>query len=294
MAVLAIILLNGTTADANQVMSDFYPLYQDMAPVNVAAGNKTGTGRFVLDTGPTITNPILVGPTFSGSVPQLTPIGSIIPFYDFNALVTFNTTYWKYCNGTAIVNASSPLNGQTAPDLSGRALVGFGTDGGGDIGTAAWATAAVGNAGNTINLAHAHTVAGHTHSISGLTYSGTTAGATTGTGTSGGFTLTIAEMPSHTHDVLCYTAPGATPAQVTGELISNSASFSATGAALATGGGGSHSHSVPSLSVPGLTYSGTTAGATSGSTSPATDSQLSATQSIQPISIRVRFIMRVL
>jgi hypothetical protein len=52
---------------------------------------------------------------------------------------------------------------RTLPDLSGRYLVGFGTDGGGDVDTAAWATAAVGNASHQINISHTHTGPSHNH-----------------------------------------------------------------------------------------------------------------------------------
>lgn len=87
---------------------------------------------------------------------QLVPVGSIIAHYDFDAAVTINTSYWAYCDGSVISNASSALNGQTLPDLSNRYLVGFGTEGGGDIDSAAWATDAVGNASHQVNLSHYH------------------------------------------------------------------------------------------------------------------------------------------
>ena len=144
---------------------------------------------------------------------QTVPIGSIIPFYDYNAALSFNTTYWAYCNGQS--TAVGSLGAQTLPDLSNRYLVGFGTEGGADNGSAVWATAAVGNASHQIDIAHTHT------------YSGTTG------------------LPSST--------------------------ASATG--------------VPSIyatSVHTHTYSGTTV------------SSLSATQTIQPRSISVRWIMRIL
>lgn len=62
MAVLPLILTNGTTADADEVMDLFYPLYNDISPDNVDASNKTGTGKFVLDTNPTITGATFVSP----------------------------------------------------------------------------------------------------------------------------------------------------------------------------------------------------------------------------------------
>lgn len=92
------------------------------------------------------------------------PIGSIIPFYDFSAALTFDTNYWVYCDGqSATVGGVS----RTLPDLSGRYLVGFGTpNGGGDIDTATWATTAVGQTSHTsASIAHTHTGPSHTHLV---------------------------------------------------------------------------------------------------------------------------------
>ena len=72
------------------------------------------------------------------------PIGSIIPFYDFNAALSFNTDYWAYCDGSTATVGS--LGVQTLPDLSNRYLVGFGTEGGGDIEVARQETRKVRNA----------------------------------------------------------------------------------------------------------------------------------------------------
>lgn len=96
---------------------------------------------------------------------NLYPVGTILPFYDFNGTVTFNTTHWAYCDGSTISNANSSLNGQVLPDLSGRYLVGFGTEGGGDIDTATWNVTAVGvaNSDTTNTFSHTHTDAGHNH-----------------------------------------------------------------------------------------------------------------------------------
>lgn len=94
--------------------------------------------------------------SLSGSTGGAMPIGSIIPFYDFNGVATFDTNFWRYCDGSVLVYPASPLNGQSLPDLSGRYLTGFGTPGGGNIDTDPWATAQVGNATNQANLAHTH------------------------------------------------------------------------------------------------------------------------------------------
>lgn len=73
MAIKPLTLVNGTLADANQVMQLFDELYSNIDSSNVASANKTGTGKFVLDTSPTIATPTLSGtvagsPTFSGNL----------------------------------------------------------------------------------------------------------------------------------------------------------------------------------------------------------------------------------
>lgn len=249
MATIQTFLTNGTVADASDVMSNENEIFSNIDPSNVQPANKTGTGPFVLGIGATLTNPVINGVSFAGST-QLVPIGSIIPFYDFSALITFDTSYWTYCNGAILVNASSPLNGQTLPDLSGRYLVGFGNDGGGNIGTAPWTIVVAGNAGHQINLLHSHTVAGHTHTVAAHHH-------------------TISNSGTHTHSI---TSGGPVAA-----LDTNSPDNGVIDP------GGNHNHG-------GIT--GDTSPITS-SVSPGTDSQLSATQSIQPRSIRVRYIMRV-
>lgn len=94
------------------------------------------------------------------------PIGTIIPFYDFNGNLTFNTEHWAYCNGQT--KTVGGIGSQTLPDLSGRYLVGFGTpNGGADLHSATWATAAVGRTSHTsASIAHTHTMA-HTHTLDG-------------------------------------------------------------------------------------------------------------------------------
>ena len=309
MAVEPLILTNGTTADANEVMALFNEIYTNIDPSNVQSANKTGTGPFVLGTGATLTNPIINGGTINAA--GVVPVGTILAFYDFNGLVTFDTAYYTYCNGAVISNPSSPLNGQTLPDISGRALVGFGTDGGGDIGTATWATAAVGNAGNIINIAHSHTVASHTHDMQNHTHTGAVhthdiAGHThsmsnhvhflgddgwaqlsgQGGGPSSGDILIRSVAASiWTSNVRCDSLD-----QVAGET-------STQGVALdgATDGPNTNSTGVTPLTTDaaGAANTGVPSTNTTSAASPGTDSQLSATQSIQPISIRVRYIMRI-
>jgi len=184
---------------------------------------------------------------------MMPPIGSIIPFYDYNGALTFNTTYYAYCNGQTKTIAGSS---RVLPDLSNRYLVGFGTEGGADIGTAAWATAAVGNTSHQVSLAHTHTGPSHTH-----------------TG------------PSHTHsfsDSFSGITAGSAPSAY---FINNGQ----VDHAVASSG---HTHAF-SGSVSGTTGSGGTGNTGAGGTGN-TGAGGSATQSIQPRSISVRFIMRIL
>jgi len=219
------------------------------------------------------------------NAPQLTPIGSIIPFQDFGGLVTFNTTYWKYSDGTSIPGVATPLNplgGQSTIDMSGRYLVGFGTDGGGNIGTAPWLTAAVGNVNHEINIQHSHTVSAHHHT--GAAHTHTIPSHDHGTGN---HTLDISEIPSHTHPFTYYQNAGS-DAGATGDFAGLGNPFTTLTAA--TGGGGAHNHG-NTTSVALTTNSG--GGADTGDASPGTDNQLSTTQSIQPHSIRVRYLVRI-
>ena len=227
--------------------------------------------------------------TFTGALtsPSLPPVGTIVPFYDFNALATFDSDYWVYCDGSVISNASSALDGQTTPDLSNRYLVGFGTEGGGDIDTAAWATAAVGAASHQVTLQHSHTVDGHTHTGPSHTHTG----------------------PSHTHSsgTLQFKVLNKVGAdrlqgyQTNGnvyDLIINSTTFEAgsnrTGSSVGAGSANTYTtDGTGSTASGGTGATGASGTDATGSTSPGTDNQLSTTQSIQPRSVRVRYLLRV-
>lgn len=103
---------------------------------------------------------------------QTVPVGSILPWYDFNGLVTLPAGWW-YCNGQLIDDPISPLFNVYTPDLSESYLIGAGAAGGGDIGTAptnagtvpAWSTAAMVGQNNlnssNLDLSHAHVAATH-------------------------------------------------------------------------------------------------------------------------------------
>jgi hypothetical protein len=323
LATIQVILLNGTTADANEVMQDFNEIYTNIDNSNIAAnagiaysklatlasgriivGSAGGVATSVVMSGDaTISNTGVVTVTSAPTPAGAVPIGTIIPFYDYNGTLTFDAARFTYCNGGTATFTGIGL--QTLPDLSGRYLVGFGTDGGGNNGSAAWATAAVGNAGNTINIAHTHTVAGHTHTGPSHTHdmgnhTHTVGNHTHGPGTlqfsvlfydaggggglgrlrgftSGGASSTITEgVTAGTGASFAFNSEFATP---------NTTYYTASGTGVTdTSSGTSGAPSTNTTSADGT-------GAT-GSASPATDSQLSSTQSIQPISIRVRWLIR--
>lgn len=247
------------------------------------------------------------------------PVGSIIAHYDFNGLVTFDPNFWTYCNGAVIVNPLSSLNGQTLPDLSNRYLVGFGTEGGADIGTVLFATLAVGNASHQINLEHLHAVDAHVHTLSAHTHTTAAHSHTLSAHTHsvpahfhGKGTIAIGDSGSHAHTVPSSTGsagPGAFADEgggggaITG-IVTVAATHSHLNADFSGSVGNTGSgidgdaamvSGSPSVDSTNSVSSGATSGpsvADTGSTSPGTNNQLSTTQSIQPRSIRVRFIMR--
>ena len=252
------------------------------------------------------------------------PVGSIIAFYDFGSggpagsPLTFNTTYWKYCDGT-----TTTLNGAgsfTTPDLSNRYLVGFGTEGGGDVDTAIWATTPVGNASHQINLQHDHTVDAHTHDVNIGSF--TSGGGSAHSHTVDSHTHT---GPSHTHDYGTLYAKlqineegvdGISYEPVSGGSISwtqaagncddaggasthgdghTYTTGTAIGGDTGSGGTGDTGSATPNTSSESAhTHSIDPPNTTSGTASVnTTTNSLSATQSIQPRSIRVRWIMRI-
>jgi len=96
MAIIPVILLNGTTADANEVMADFNEIYTDIDETNVPAGQKTGTGRFVLQDSPTINGAILVGVTLNN--PTLT--GTVAGGASYTSITLTNPTISGNVSGT--------------------------------------------------------------------------------------------------------------------------------------------------------------------------------------------------
>ena len=175
---------------------------------------------------------------------------------------------------------------RATPDLSDRYMVGFGTDGGGDNQSAAWSATPVGNAAHQVNIAHTHTVASHTHSIS----------------SDGAHTHTV---NSHTHSAGSMAAEiilNASDSRLDMNASNTDSSWVSDHRLAGTGDGGNaggtfstgaNVQGTSGAATPGTDSQGahTHTGST-GSATPATDSQLSSTQSIQPRSIGGRWYMR--
>jgi hypothetical protein len=216
----------------------------------------------------------------SEAIAAAVPIGTMIPFYDFNAGLTFDSSIWKYCDGSSQTVGS--LGAQTLPDMSNRYLVGFGTEAGGDIDTAAWSTSVVGNASHQVNLQHTHTISGstasgttgitashaHTHTLSSG-WADITVNASTGLlrfhrSSDGGHTFAATDVSTNIGDNADSTGGNS------GTNLEGTTDNPSSSTVTVTDGG--HTHAV-----------GTLANANS----------LSTTQSIQPRSVQVRWIIRV-
>lgn len=235
---------------------------------------------------------------------QLCPIGTIIPFYDFSATVTFPTANWEYCDGGNVAAGTSPLVGLAKPDMSNRYLVGFGAEGGQDVGTAVWATAATGSASHQVDISHTHTGPSHIHTMPSHTHAGPSH---THTG------------PSHTHSygtlrfktfyldgtnqVQAYKSDGAT-ANFGSQVMTGGGSvpvwrinsYAALPQTIYTGdgSGATGAGGTGATGSSGGNTSSVDPGDTNASGTAVTGSTGSSTQTIQPRSIRVRYIMRVL
>lgn len=237
-------------------------IYEDVTLTPVRLG--IGAPGDVLTVDPTLI-PVWAPPvTGAGNV----PIGSILPWCDFNGTLTIDANY-RYMDGSVIVAVGSPINGQTTDDLSGAYIVGYGTLGAGDIDTATYDTTPVGNADHQIAINHTHTISGT--AIDGLL------------STANGLTSSIIT------DQVSNTSAGFGTVQDV-KIIIDSAGAQDNGLRFQTASGvnngeGQHRHDMPSLSH---SHNITGAGTTN------TGSGLSATQSIQPRSQRYRYIIRVL
>jgi hypothetical protein len=202
----------------------------------------------------------------------LPPVGSIIPFYDFgtggpgSSPLTFDAAYWAYCDGSNV--ALNGAGSYATPDLSNRYLVGFGTEGGGDMDSAAWATAAVGNASHQVDLQHSHTGPAHIHGPGTLLFAVAKYDYTSGSLDS---RLQMYDSGGALQDILAM--PDSTGSGGTNDGARRWGITAGTSDVIFYTAGGS-----------GSTASSGTAG---------TGNSLSTTQSIQPRSIRVRYLMRI-
>lgn len=284
----------GTVIRSAQVNNDFDVIYSDyngnidnaniaagaaiafsklasLASANILVGNVFGVPTSVAMSGDaTISNTGAV--TIGSSSPFLVPIGTIIPFYDFAGALTFSATNWAYCIGQAI--AVGTIGVQTLPDLSNRYVVGFGTEGGGDNGSAPFLTPAIGNASHQTNLQHSHIVNSHSHLNPG-THTHTSASHSHAVSITSDFILTtgnqIFQLTSIASSLLLLTNTGFNGPQ-----------------------NGNHTHLVSgntASTIPGPT--GATALGPTATNAPGTNTGLSTTQDIQPRSIRVRWLMRI-
>lgn len=306
-------------------MADFNEIYTNITNVNVAAnagiafsklaalpsaqilvGSAGNVATAVTMSGDaTISNTGVVTVAGGGIV----PIGTILPFYDYNYTLTFDNTKYAYCDGS-IVNFTG-IGPQTTPDLSGRYLIGFGTVGGGDIGTDPWATPAVGNAGWTINIQHSHTVNNHTHDLSNHTHNAGTYVAASHTHGTSDLVAAIMVRPSDSY----YTGVGPIIDGIFADMRSivdaayywgpfnavDGGPFNCDNAGGFSANADGHQYTGGTAILGDTDFSGplTVAGAssgpstnTSGGATPGTDNQLSAAQDIRPSSIRVRYIIR--
>lgn len=275
---------NGTVADAievNAVVDVLYNLVNGNLDSANLANNAVGTNE--------IANAAVTFAKLNTDVTsRFVPVGTIIPFWDFDGDMTFSSTYWKYCNGQNY-DFGGAIGVQALPDLSNRYIVGYGTEGGGDNGTAAWAPSAVGNANHQISLAHAHTVASHTHNVNIGSFSSSSDGSHTHTVASHTHSIsssgTTDSGGSHSHTVSSHTHTSGSlrfenmiidtdglgfrdlymfDSGGTQTFINNSSGSAGT-AMVTTGGTGS-------LAADGTFYTGAGSGAT-GSASPSTDSK---------------------
>lgn len=212
-------------------------------------------------------------PPAAGSVSV--PIGSVISWDDYNGVLTLDPNY-RYCDGLVINAPGSPLDGLATRDLSGAYIVGYGTLGSGDIGSALYDVTPIGNSNNQVALNHTHTYA-HTHPGPSHQH--------------GGGTLSVSYGASDSNSLFLYdNGIGKEYISVSG-LANPGVGF--VNFLLKGPGWPAGLESLILTNFNGSTSSGGT-GNTGAASPPGTSSSLSSTQSIQPRSQRFRMIIRVL
>lgn len=219
----------------------------------------------------------------SVNLTQIYPVGSIIAHYDFNAAVSVDLNTWAYCNGQTISDSTSPINGLVTPDLSNRYLVGFGIEANTDIGSATFNSTVVGNASHQINTTHTHELTGtHTHVADHSHPAGTLQFKFMEGGTRSGV------PPKQSYNT--YSSSGTSL-----DLLYFSGSF-ASGATAAMQSDYSRltDPSLPAVYTPvnGTGSTSTKNINTTAGTNTVSASGGSSTQSIQPRSVRVRYLVR--
>lgn len=160
---------------------------------------------------------------------MLVPSGAVMPFAGASA-----PNGWLMCAGQAVSRTGYfslySLLGTTygagdgsttfnVPDLRGRAVFGIDNMGGTDIG----------------RLSAANTLGGN-------------GGAQTKTATTGSYTLTVADIPAHTHDVNATYGPTANAAGGTA-MVYDAGTTGSRVVSKSIGGGGGHSHAITNLDV---------------------------------------------
>ena len=240
----------------------------------------------------------------------LVPIGTIIPIYDFGGALTFDSDYYAYCNGQ-----SKTIGGvsRTLPDLSNRYIVGFGIEGAGTgangVGNATWSVDPVGEASHQVSLTHTH--------ANSLTY--VTPRHYHGRGTFTVSSSTGSESADHTHavsggshrhyltDYLYWNnqpSGGSTTAKSPVADTSNGGSSHTSNTSNTThthtvgGRSAAHTHSVTNTYSGSIGYTSGENGDGSGYASAknvggSITEWTNGSQSIQPRSIRCRYIMRI-
>ena len=212
------------------------------------------------------------------------PIGGVIGFADYG-IATIDTDVFAYLDGGTYADPDSPFDGVQREDASGRYLVGFGTDGGGDIGGGAFSILPVGAAGHTINIQHSHTVAAHSHTVNAHSHT---------------VNAHDHSIPNHSHSISFNTGTipnGGNNARFQCDFGGNDLALLGPGPG--DQNAGDHVHPVSgNTAVTAMGNTGNDSPGTSASSpgtsnsSPGTDNQLSTTQSIQPRSVPMRWIQR--
>ena len=248
----------------------------------------------------------------------LVPIGTIVPIYDFSGALTFDSDYYAYCNGQ-----SKTIGGvsRTLPDLANRYIVGFGIEGASTgangVGNATWSVDPVGEASHQVDISHTHSTdiasftsgseSSHTHDDG--TYAVNIASFTSGAGGSHSHSLSndgwakIAtglgnvDGENTQFDRVTSTSWTCDYVGTLGNPHAASASSRTVGVGLggATEGIAAHSHAIdpPNTSVGGKSGPGSSHSHSVNPPATTSTSSLSTTQTIQPRSIRCRYIMRI-